>query len=442
MLPVGSAGRQDRTRRLEHGMGFSAIAAARCSSAPRHWCVRRYQTLSLGIWLMLTACQERPLSYPEVAALPVRSSLPDPLIMADGRPVTSAAQWAARRQEMQGIIEYYAIGHAPPPPSAVIGREIASRSLLHGTVLCRLVHCAWGPGNAIGFDIEIFIPNGVGGPLPTIVQPAFAPNLTLAQPVAAWDASAQRYTAALQRGYAVATFFYQQCGLDRKTGSRQTGFFPAYPTYDWGDLVAWAWGMSRCVDYLETQTFVDRSQVIAVGHSRLGKAALIAGAFDTRFAMTAPAGAGCAGTGAYRYNGSQRGGREGLEDVVKNFPQWFGPHFGDFSGHVLQLPFDQHWLLALIAPRLCLPCDGLNDRFTNGNALIQSYVAARRVYAWLGVPDHLGIAFRPGPHELALEDWQALLDFADLHLRHRPVARRFDVVPALDRFTIANLKHP
>ncbi len=187
--------------------------------------------------------------------------------------------------------------------------------------------------------------------------------------------------------------------------------------------------MSRCVDYLEQQSFADKAKFIAAGHSRLGKATLVAGAFDERFALVAPAGSGCGGTGAYRFNGQGRGGKVGLEDVVKNFPQWMTPRFAEFSGAVEKLPFDQHWLISLVAPRRFIAPDGLNDNATNVNALVQSYQSAKPVYALLGVPDHLGINFRPGGHKLAPEDWTAILDFADQQLRGMDVKRRFDELP-------------
>ena len=185
--------------------------------------------------------------------------------------------------------------------------------------------------------------------------------------------------------------------------------------------------MSRCVDYLETQPFVDKSKLIAVGHSRLGKAALVAGAFDERFALTAPAGSGCGGTSAYRFTGKGRGGHEGLEDLVKNFPQWVGPHLAEFSGQVEKLPFDQHWLITLVAPRVFIAADALND--TSVNALEQSYLAAKPVYDLLGVPDHLGLNFRPGGHYLGPLEWKAILDISDQQLRHMEVKRRFDQLP-------------
>src|SRR5205085_2746534 len=153
-----------------------------------------------------------------------------------------------------------------------------------------------------------------------------------------------------------------------------------------------------------------------LGHSRLGKATLVAGAFDERFALVAPAGSGCAGTGAFRFNGKTRGGKEGLEDVCKNFPQWVSPNLAQFSNHVEKLPFDQHWLIAMCAPRAFIAPDALDDGACNGQALKQSYLAAKPVYEFLGATEILGIHLRPGKHELSEDDWRAVQNFADQQL--------------------------
>ena len=183
---------------------------------------------------------------------------------------------------------------------------------------------------------------------PTIVQPSFSANLgrRSGEP-GSWERAARGYAEPLHRGYAARCLSIISSAVwTRHKATGKSGFFPSYPGYDWGDLAAWAWGMSRCVDYLQTQPFADPSKILAVGHSRLGKTALVAGALDERFALTAPAGSGCGGTGAYRFNGKGRGGKEGLEDATRVFPQWFGPHLAQFAGQVEKLPFDQHWLLA------------------------------------------------------------------------------------------------
>ena len=380
--------------------------------------------------------------------------MPNPLITDDGKIIATPEQWKLHREWMKQLIEYYAIGHAPPPPGNVTGQELQIKTLADGKVSYHLVHLTFGAGEKLGFDISIFLPiesNGIKAPFPTIVQPAFfsisenppAPVTnaistgTHAEPpkkasglhnIITPEAAAGQFAEALNRGYAVVSFFYHDCGADGRD-FRQSGFFSAYPDYDWADLAAWAWGMSRCVDYLEQQSFADKSKFIAVGHSRLGKATLIAGAFDARFALVVPAGSGCGGTGAYRFNGQGRGGKEGLEDATQKFPQWFTPRLAEFSGHIEKLPFDQHWLISLIAPRAFIATDGLDDAATSVNALVQSYRAAKPIYDMLGVPDHLGINFRPGKHMLAPEDWAAILDFSDQQLRKLEVKRRFDQLP-------------
>ena len=426
-------------KRLFYGGSMSVIAAA-----------------CLVFWTPWAQAADNA-AMPAVKDLPVRAAMPDPLVQGDGQKITTPQQWNQRREEIKRILEYYALGHRPPPPGNVVGHELQSKQLLDGKVTYRLVHLAFGPAESLGFDIAVFIPASAEtakAPFATIIQPSFflTPGAAPAKPLLPQASSpatpkaaskkgvgrgpisltpedaAKQYAEPLHRGYAIVTFYYQQCGADTPD-FRQSGFFPAYAAYDWGDLAAWAWAMSRCVDYLETQSFADKSKLIAMGHSRLGKTALVAGAFDERFALTAPAGSGCGGTGAYRFNGKGRGGKEGLEDATKNFPQWFGPRLHEFAGQVDKLPFDQHWFMALIAPRLFIAADGLDDGATNGNALAQAYLAARPVYALVGVPDHLAVHFRPGRHMLAPDDWKAILDFSDQHLRKMDVKRRFDQLP-------------
>jgi hypothetical protein len=406
------------------------------------------------LWPIQSDAADISTAFPAVADLPVQTNMPNPLATDDGKIITTPEQWTQHREQMKQIIEHYAIGHAPPPPGNVTGDELESRMLADGKTSYRRVHLSFGPGEKLGLDISIFLPgeiNGIAAPFPTIVQPNFSaisdnppPPVTNAIPtgtnsvpakkppgfhtIITPEAAAKQYAQALDRGYAVVTFFYQDCGQDGGD-YRKTGFFPAYPDYDWADLSAWAWGMSRCVDYLESQSFADKSKFIAVGHSRLGKATLVAGAFDERFALVAPCGSGCGGTGAYRFNGQGRGGREGLENIVKSFPQWTIPRLAEFSGQVEKLPFDQHWLIDLVAPRVFIAPDGLQDTAASVNALVQSYLAAKPVYALLGVPEHLGINFRPGKHMLAPEDWTAILDFSDQQLRGLDVKRRFDQLP-------------
>ncbi len=402
------------------------------------------------VLVLLTACSEFSASpphapavapLPSVGELPVRAEMPDPLLDASGQKITTAAEWQQHRSEMKRVLEYYATGTMPPPPGNVKGVEIKSQTVNGGKARFRLVHLSFGPGKKLGFDIAIFTPTQTNGPFPTFVNIAFGPTPGVFpptnNPVAAAtnsstnlpaarrrgpgfgspdpDAAARRFAMVLERGYAVVTYNYTGAG-DDNTNGRNTKIVAAYPGYDWGLEGAWAWSMSRVVDYLETQSFADKTRLIALGHSRLGKATLIAGAFDDRFALVAPAGSGCFGTGAYRFNGAGRGGKEGLEDFTKNFSYQVGPRLAQFAGHVNQLPFDQHWFIALVAPRPFISLEAIDDQFCNTNASRQSFLAAKPVYEFLGVPDKIAINYRPGTHSLAPADWQAALDFCDQQL--------------------------
>ncbi len=414
--------------------------------------------------------------------LPLRPGLPDVMTTDDGRKVTTRAMWQKRREEMTRTVAYYQTGLMPPPPGKVKGNQIKSALVLGGTVRYRLVHLAFGPGSRYGYDVAIFVPANAKGRLPTIVFPTFGPTpgatplplqvrppeqgrgldaLTVpvgdqaarvavaaverppssraappAAPPADPEAAAWTHQDVFRRGYALVMYHYEDTGEDtigrEPDGSwsfRKTRYYPAYPDYDWGLTAGWAWGLSRCLDYLETQSFADHRKFIAVGHSRLGKAVLVAGAFDERIALSAPAGSGAGGTGAYRFNGERGGGREGLADMARKYPNWFSPRLRDFGADVDKLPYDQHWLIALTAPRAFISLEGADDQNCVANAVKQAVAGAAPAYALLGVPARLGVNYASHRHALAPDDWAALLDFADQQLLGKRVARRFDAFP-------------
>ena len=378
-----------------------------------------------GLGLMLTTHVVPSASaappFPAVKDLPVRAEMPNPLITDDGKTVSTPEQWKLRREEMKNIMEEYVYGHMPPPPDNVSGHEVRTNLLADGTVLYRLVHLIFGKDDKLGFDIGIFTPvltNDIKAPFPIILHLTFS----------AGENAVRQYTEALHRGYAVVAIPYQQLGADN-TNYHNTAFFPAYPDYDWNDFSAWAWGISRCVDFLQTDAATDKSKLIALGVSRLGQAVVLAGAFDERIALVAQVGGGS----AFRFSGKGHGGKQGLDEVVDQNTFWFGPKLPEFRGQVEKLPFDYHWLPALTAPRFYILCNGLDDQYVNGNAAAQTYLAAKPVYEFLGVPDHLGVNFRPGQHGMPASDWTAVLDFSDQKLRKLDIQRRFDQLPPADQ---------
>jgi hypothetical protein len=394
-----------------------------------------------------------PSAFPDVNHLPVHKEMPDAMTMDDGSKVTTLVQWRVRREEMKAILQHYELGHAPPPPGNVSGQDIKSGLLLAGTVNYRLVHLKFGPAENPGFDIAIFTPAKSAGPLPTIINPSFfntpgvaVTNQPASPPPAALtntqarlrflfnapvmpERGAESFSNQLARGYAIVTYRYTQCGEDN-ANFRSSSFYPAYPGYDWGVLLGWAWGLSRVVDYLETQPFADTNQLIALGHSRLGKLVMVATAFDERIALGAPAGSSGAGTGAYRFCGPGRGGKEGIEDMTRKFPYYFVPRLKEFTGQMEKLPFEAYWYIALTAPRPWISVEGTDDQNCVPNAVKQSVLAAKPIYVFLGVsPDRVGVSYQPHRHGLTPGDWTAALDFADQQLRGINHYRQFDQFP-------------
>ena len=382
-----------------------------------------------------------PAAFPDFANLPLQTNMPDVFSMNDGTKVTTPKQWRARREEMKAMLEYYELGHAPPSPGNVKGKVLCSANYLNCTAQYRLVHLSFGPHHKLGFDIAIFLP-AREEPFPTIIFPAFTMtpgvNFTnglittnrslLSRPVDPAQA-ALNFSNQLARGYAIVTWRYTECGVDNAT-FRTNAYYPAYPGYDWGELRGWAWGLSRVVDYVEKQPFADKTKIIAVGHSRLGKMVMVAGAFDNRISLVAPAGSGCAGTGAFRFCGPGRGGKQGIESMTGQAPYWFASRFREFAAQVQKLPFDEHWYVALTAPRPWITAEGTEDKYCLPNAAQQTVLAARSIYQTLGLsPDRVGANYEVHIHELTTADWNAILDFADQQLRGIDHHRTFDQPP-------------
>lgn len=411
---------------------------------------------------------------PGVSHLPTRLALPDVMVLDDGTRVTTPRQWATRRQEMRRILSYYAIGQMPPAPGNVKGRDIHTEVVLDGTVRYRLIRLSFGPRSELGLDIGVFTPVG-GGPFPAVILPGGTPpggtvlprlpqgpnqgrgenvlllvgpgpalgaRATAAVPGAATRGPSPPPTAAsiatqradvFARGYALVLFNPNDCAedttlrnMDGSWAFRTTRFFPAYPAFDWGILAGWAWGASRVADYLEQDSAIDARTLIVTGASRVGKAAMIAAAFDDRL-MGAPVVTGGGGVGLYRAAGPR--GSETLDVMQKKYPNWFSPNLHQFRGQREKLPFDQHWFLALAAPRPFIALEGDTDTISLPEAVRQSIVGARPAYALYGVPDRIGAHFAHHGHAFTSEDWAAMLDFFDARLRGKTSGRIFDRFP-------------
>jgi hypothetical protein len=414
-------------------------------------------------------------TLPGVRELPLRKLMPDVMVMNDGTKVTTRRQWQKRREEMKRILEYYAIGQMPPSPGNVKGKEVKSGTVLDGRVTYRLVHLSFGPAEKLGLDIGIFTPIG-GGPFPAIILQSGTPpgssalprlpqgpnqgrgeNVLLLVgpgPTAESQASspapkaipgfiggpvtaqslADQNADVFRRGYALVVFNPNDCAedttlrnLDGSWAFRNTRFYPAYPGYDWGILAGWAWGASRVADYLETDPAIDKTKLIITGASRNGKSAMIAAAFDERL-MGAPVVTGGGGVGAYRFTGPRRS--ETLDIMQKKYPNWFSPNLHEFWGQTDRLPFDQHWFLALAAPRPFIALEGETDTISLPEAVRQSVLGAQPAYALFDAKDRLGVNYARHGHAFTAEDWTAMMDFFDKHLLGKKIDRTFDRFPS------------
>ncbi len=274
-----------------------------------------------------------PEQFPSVA------DLPDPFLLKDGSRVKTKEQWAQHRSELRELILACEYGRLAPAPKAVSAEETASKTDDATGVSEKTFLLSVDPDKKVQVHLVLTSPKGAG-PFPTIIKGDLG-----------WGRVKPEIVAdVVQHGYALAEFDRTDLAPDQKNASG--GVRPLYPDYDWGAIAAWAWGFHRVTDYLLTRPEIDPKKLVYTGHSRGGKAALLAGALDERIALTAPNGSGCGGAGCYRVQPPKT---EDIAIILDHFPYWFSPAFQKFIGHVDRLPFDQHTLKALVAPRAFSP---------------------------------------------------------------------------------------
>lgn len=387
--------------------------------------------------------------------------LPDPLIASDGTPIENAEAWnTKRRPEILELFQENVYGHSPGRPKhmsfamfdhdeqALDGLATRDQVTIHFT------EEADGPS----LDLLIYTPNDAKKPVPAFLVLNFWGNHSITDDPEiklspSWmrdnkshgivdhrstedsrGKSIPRWAVKeiLARGYALATYYYGDIDPDFDDGFKngiQPSFYKPGQTRpkddEWGSIGAWAWGLSRAMDYLETDDQIDHTKVAVMGHSRLGKTALWAGATDGRFAISISNNSGCGGAAL-----SRRRFGEKVKRINTAFPHWFCTNFKAFNDRENDLPVDQHMLVSLIAPRPVYIASAVEDRWADPKGEFLSALNADPVYRLLGTaglgtdqmpeidqPVHgtIGYHIRSGDHDVTDFDWAAYLDFADKH---------------------------
>ncbi len=370
-------------------------------------------------------------------------------------PVRSPKAWPARREQILELYRTEVFGRSPGrPANQIFTVEAVDQAALGGRAVRKLVTISFGAGPQM--HMLLYLPAGKPA-APVFLGLSFAGNQTVCNdpgvPLAEeWvrdrdtkqmvkrtapessrgsRASQWQLDAILEHGYGLATIYYGDIEPDfdggMKYGVRPLFFRPGQTepaADDWAAIGAWAWGLSRAMDYLETDRGVDARHVAVFGHSRLGKTALWAGAQDTRFAMVISNESGEGGASISRRDFGER-----TTDLNTHFPHWFCLNFRQYNGREDQMPFDSHFLLALTAPRALYIASAEGDLESDPRGEFLAAVNASPVWELLGKPgigtDRMPAVHQPimhtvayhiraGKHDVTAYDWTQYLKFADI----------------------------
>ena len=376
--------------------------------------------------------------------------LPDPLRFADGQIVDSASGWRKRRSELLEAFADQMYGHTPGEPISLERVETRAEEpgALNG-LATRLQKRLWFMNQSkwIRLDLLVYIPNHVKPPAACFVGLNFNGNQAVETDERIFPAEGQagrngrgseasrwQVEQVLKRGYGLVTACYEDLDPDFDDDF-QNGVQPLFyrsgqirpEAGEWGAIGAWAWGLSRILDYLELEPHLDPRRAAVIGHSRLGKAALWAGAQDERFGMVISNNSGCGGAAL-----SRRKFGETVQLITQRFPHWFCKNFNRYQEREQDLPFDQHELIALMAPRPVYIASAAEDLWADPQGEFLSGLNASSVYRLLGqeglrakqmpplnqpVFSRIGYHIRSGKHDVTAYDWEQFLIFADRYLQ-------------------------
>ena len=359
----------------------------------------------------------------------LKGKLPDPFLLENGERVKDTADWEVRRAEIYKSAIDLQYGGAVPEPEVFSVEPIYAGGVRRLNVY-RIT--AGTKEKTVSFTMTVF-KAATDKPLPTVVtgdlcfQYAFDTeylnafldhginfamfNRTELYPDVAHynedNAPKDSRERELLRGIADS--------IDQ--GSVSCPLTEVYPNMSFGSVSAWAWGYSRCVDALEVLGFADMDCIAFTGHSRGGKVAILAGALDTRAAIVNPNATCAGGCSCYRLNikairedGVTQDKSEPLSNIFHHFPTWLGAGMKDYIGREDELPFDSHFLKAMVAPRVLFVSEAASDIMANPVGSWQTTMGALEVYKFLGVEQNLIWHYRSGGHAQTVEDVTMLVN--------------------------------
>ena len=385
--------------------------------------------------------------------------LPELLLDSGGKRIKDSNSWEkSHRDSILNIFEAEVYGRAPSEQIDIeTSEEILDSMAFQGKASLREITFTFNKnGKSVVAVLLLILPNNTG-PSPVFLGYNFNGNHTvlpndLIQPPKGWvlkepligaiDHKASVVSRGvkygrwpvlnmLARGYGLATMHYGDIDPDFDDSFKNGihGLFDnsdSLQANDWGSIASWGWGLSRIMDYLETVKAVNADKIALFGHSRLGKAALWAGATDKRFSLVISNNSGCGGAAL-----SKRRFGETIAAINSNFPHWFCENFKKYNDNEGAMPFDQHQLLALIAPRPLYVASAKNDSWADPMGEFLSLKHASAVYGLYRqessisenqpeentplIRGSLGYHIRTGNHDVTAYDWVQFMNFSDRH---------------------------
>ena len=353
----------------------------------------------------------------EVTSYEVLGQLPGIFTFDNGEELKDPADWERRRAEMYKTAVELQYGTMPPEPEFLEietlyrGGNSNSFKITTGRLDC-----------PVSFRMQVFLPEQEGKH-PVIVDGDMC---------FAYFTNNDYVKTATNKNIAWAFFDRTELAHDIKGEGRGQGqLYRAYPEYTFGALGAWAWGYSRCVDALLKLDIIDENAITFTGHSRGGKTAMLAGVLDPRAAIVCPNDTNAGSCSCYRIHMSAINEKgiekrsETLADLESRFGFWLGEGMAEYTERENELPFDCHFLKAMVAPRTLFISEAVHDIWGNPIGSWQTTMAAKELFEFLGAEKNLYWYFRDGKHYHDVEDVEMLVNLIEHKFRGAPLSENF-----------------